>query len=110
MTFRSHKLVIQQLDNATFINHEDIQYLKADNNYTDIVTIEKSVTASKTIKYFESQLPTPPFYRCHQSYLVNIQFLSEYDKKDQAITMKNGTQIPLSKNRKAGLFELISEW
>lgn len=105
--YTSNRLLIHQLNNVIFINHDDILYLKADNNYTGIITAKRKVVASKTIKFFEGQLPSSKFYRCHQSYIVNLDYMTEYSKSDQTIVMKDGTMIPLSKNKKEGLFKLL---
>ncbi|MDA9773477.1 LytTR family DNA-binding domain-containing protein [Saprospiraceae bacterium] len=106
--YSTSRLVIHQLNNVVVMDHKDILYLKADNNYTEIYTEEKKVTASKTIKNFENQLPTPPFYRCHQSYVVNLDYMTEFSKSDQCIIMKGGKMIPLSKNKKEGLFKMLT--
>lgn len=59
-----------------FVNLQDILYLKADNNTTDIQLCNGSkVSAFKTLKHFEDTLPFY-FLRIHKSYIVNINHVS----------------------------------
>lgn len=103
----SNKLVINQVGNALFLKHADIIYLKSDNTYTDIVCRDRTVTASKTIKHFEGILPSPPFYRCHQSYIIHIDYITEYNRSEHTAILSNGQSVPISKNKKEGLFKLL---
>jgi DNA-binding LytR/AlgR family response regulator len=59
-----------------FVTLQDILYLKADNNTTDIHLCNgKTVSAYKTLKHFENSLPFY-FLRIHKSFVVNINYVS----------------------------------
>jgi DNA-binding LytR/AlgR family response regulator len=51
---------------------------------------------------FETQLPHPPFYRCHKSYLVNLAQVASLDKEDRMFVMKEGDNVYI---RRASIFE-----
>ena len=51
---------------------------------------------------FEEQLPHPPFYRCHKSYLVNLAQVASLDKEDRMFIMKEGDNVYI---RRASIFE-----
>lgn len=54
-----------------FLNPDEILYLKADSNTTDIILASgKTVPAFKTLKTFEKNLPKN-FLRIHNSYIIN---------------------------------------
>lgn len=102
-------LTIQLQDKTLFLQPAEICYLKADSNYTDIYMMNKTrYTTSKTIKYFQSQLSGHHFFRPHQSFLVNTSYIQEYLKSDHSVCLKDGTTIPVSKNKKDDLLKFLS--
>ena len=69
-------ICIKSYSDYQFVALQDIAYLKADNNTTDIqMDNGKTVNAYKTLKHFESTLPFY-FLRIHKSYIVNINHVS----------------------------------
>jgi two-component system, LytTR family, response regulator len=58
-----------------------------------------------TMKSFENELPKNQFIRVHKSYIVNINKIVKYDSKSLDI---GKTKIPLSRNRKEDLREIIA--
>lgn len=72
---KESKIVIKSNSDYNFVKIDEIIYLKADNNTTDFyLNNGKIITAYKTLKFFESQLPFT-FLRIHNSYIVNINFV-----------------------------------
>ncbi|NNL92212.1 MAG: LytTR family transcriptional regulator, partial [Saprospiraceae bacterium] len=104
------KLVVQLQSKTLFLEITEIVYLEADSNYTTIYLLDgqKHLT-SKTIKYFEEKLSHHNFFRPHQSYLINAEFIKEYDKSDSKIILSNKKSIPVSKNKKDGLLAVLSK-
>nr|WP_314897230.1 LytTR family transcriptional regulator DNA-binding domain-containing protein [uncultured Flavobacterium sp.] len=69
-------ICIKSYSDYQFVSLQDIAYLKADNNTTDIQLYNgKIVNAYKTLKHFEDTLPFY-FLRIHKSYIVNINHVS----------------------------------
>ncbi len=102
------KLAVQLHDKTLFINYEDIVYLEAESNYTHIHQTNGSTQmTSKTIKFYQEQLAANGFYRVHQSYLVSVDKIAEYLKADHSIMLNSGKIIPVSKNRKDGLMNIL---
>ena len=70
------QICIKSYTDYQFVNLNDIIYLKADNNTTDIkLNNSKTVNAYKTLKHFENTLPFY-FLRIHKSYIVNVNHVS----------------------------------
>lgn len=64
-------LCLKSYSDYHFIKIDDINYLRADNNTTDIyLKSGKKITALKTLKCFEDCLPKK-FIRIHNSYIIN---------------------------------------
>lgn len=81
---------------------EDIIYIKAEGNYATLVlTNERKIFASKTLKHFSTRLNTRTFLRTHQSYLINILH-SEGVRLTETmeVLMNNGVFIPVSRSKK----------
>ncbi|MES2545695.1 MAG: LytTR family transcriptional regulator DNA-binding domain-containing protein [Bacteroidota bacterium] len=72
----STTICIKSYSDYQFVALQDIVFLKADNNTTDIKLFNnKTVNAYKTLKHFEDTLPFY-FLRIHKSYIVNINHVS----------------------------------
>jgi len=64
--------------------------------------------ASKTLKYFESNLPASQFYRVHKSYLVNLHHIKKYLKHDGGeLVMSDNKRLPVSRNHREKILKLI---
>jgi DNA-binding LytR/AlgR family response regulator len=54
-----------------------------------------------TLDEVEQQLGGRPFYRCHQSYIVNTNHIGKLGAND--VIMKNGHAVPMRKNGRDGI-------
>ncbi len=92
-----------------YIDSNDICYLQADNNSTDIyLNTGEVVTAFKTLKHFEGVL-SAPFARIHNSYIINRNYISRIHTGNALCYIKNTTvKIPFSKSYKGNIDSIIS--
>lgn len=106
-----NKLAIPVFDGVEIVDIKDIVYCKSESNYTSFIFDDgKRLVASKTLKFFDSNLPANPFYRVHKSYLINLNHVSKYLKRDGGeIVMANGDVLPVSRNSKDDLLKLIQK-
>jgi two-component system LytT family response regulator len=74
----------------------------ASDNYTHLfLNDRRKITASKTLKDFESMLEDYQFVRIHQSHLVNLEHIRKYIKTDGgSVIMENGDILPVSRAKK----------
>ncbi|MGI9545919.1 MAG: LytR/AlgR family response regulator transcription factor [Flavobacteriaceae bacterium] len=75
----------------------DIQFIKADNVYLEVNTIDKKFLVRSPLKDYLTKLPRNKFYRAHKSYIVNVDHIDAVNSKD---IMINNTLIPISKDFK----------
>lgn len=80
------------------LRKSDIIYLKADSNYCDIHTIQKTIVTSYTLKKCEKILGGMPFLRVHRSYLINANKISNLSGAYIHLITKE--RIPIGKNYK----------
>ena len=79
------------------IQFEDIQFIKADNVYLEVNTIDKKFLVRSPLKDYLEKLPANKFYRAHKSYIVNVDHIEAINSKD---IMINNNLIPISKEFK----------
>ena len=94
----------------TLIHSDEISHLRAENNYTWIYCINGDKhLVSRQIKKLVEILPQQSFYRTHKSYVINIRHSERY-KRGQGgeIILKDGSEIPVARNRKSGLMSLLN--
>lgn len=84
---------------------DQILYLEADRNYTNVVTEDSRYLLSSTLKHMEETLPHNAFLRVHRSFIVNVSKLDAIADAHLEIKRK---VIPLSKTYKDSLFHLIN--
>ncbi|MBK6937088.1 MAG: response regulator transcription factor [Chitinophagaceae bacterium] len=103
----THKIALPVDDAMQFMEPDDIIRCESDSNYTHIFLANgKKITMAKTLKEVEENITGTPFFRIHQSHLVNMNHISKYIKGDNAyVIMKDGTQIGISRNKKEAFLE-----
>lgn len=62
------------------INHDDILFIKSDNNYIDIQGINNKYTIRHSLEKFLEELNNTNFVRVHRSYIINKSKVSKQTK------------------------------
>jgi two-component system, LytTR family, response regulator len=102
------RLAIPTSEGMQFININDIIYLEASINYTNIYLIKQKFLVSKNLKEFEDLLPPNIFLRIHHSYIVNKNFVEKYIRGDGGqVVLQNGVSLDVSKRKKADFLQAI---
>ena len=100
-------ICIKSYSDYQFVNLDEVVYLKADNNTTDLQLINgKVVNAYKTLKHFENALPFY-FLRIHKSYLVNINHVSRIHFSKSKCYINYNQVIPFSLTYRANIEAII---
>ena len=82
------KLFVKQNYRFQKIKIADIQFIKADSHYTDIVLKNKKITLRMSLQNILDRLKSEDLIRVHRSYAINIQSMDEF----------NDTEIIIEKN------------
>ena len=93
---------IHHKDHIEIVKLEDIIQLESIGGCTQIHIIpDKMYTSSKSLKFYEKQLPPHIFLRTHNSYIVNIHHIVKYLKgRYGTLLMINDIEIPISLPKK----------
>jgi two-component system LytT family response regulator len=104
-----NKIAIPTHEGMQFIKVNDIIYLEAHINYTHIFLNENlRYIVSRTIKDFEEILPTETFFRIHNSYIINKDYLEKYIRGEGGqVVLSNGTVLDVAKRKKAEFLKTI---
>ena len=76
------------------IKYDDIHFIKADNVYLEVNTIDKKFLVRSALKDYLDKLPSNNFYRAHKSYIINLSHIQAVNSKD---IMIKDELIPISK-------------
>lgn len=102
---QNKKILIKDFDKEIFVKHKDIISIEAQNVNVNIKTMDNSYVIRKSLQQMEEELKGTMFYKSHRSYLINLGYVADYNNK--LITMENGEQIPLSRNKLTELKEAL---
>jgi two-component system LytT family response regulator len=99
---KSLRLALPSGRSMDFVDASEIIYCNADSNYTHIILSEgRKYTLSKTLKDVEQMLAPLDFFRVHQSFLINFNYMRKYLRDDGGyVVMSDGKTIPIAKRRK----------
>ncbi len=103
------KIAFPTFEGIEFVNLKDILYCQSDNNYTDVHMVDGShLLISKTLRYVEEMLCDFHFYRVHNSFIVNLNYVKRYVKGDGGyLVLENGKDITVSRSKKAELLKMF---
>jgi DNA-binding LytR/AlgR family response regulator len=103
-------ICVKSYGDYRYIESQDVLYFEADNNSTDIhLNNGEMITAFKTLKHFETVLPSHQFLRIHNSYIINVNQVSRIHTGNTVCYIKNSTtKLPFSKSYKENVDLIIS--
>ncbi|WP_194716600.1 LytR/AlgR family response regulator transcription factor, partial [Mesonia oceanica] len=78
--------------------------------YTEFyLTDGTTLVSCKNIGDYEKLLPSNVFFRIHKTYIVNLNTITEIDKKQGHVCkLKNGQSLPISKRKYLELVKFLN--
>ena len=105
------KLFLKCHDGLITLQLSDIIYIQTENKLLILHTIHGDVQSSQRMSELEKRLSKKQFFRCHNSYMVNFDYV-EGVKKD-SVLIKDKVQklktIPISKYKKEEFMRALFE-
>lgn len=88
------------------VNYDDILYIEGLKNYVSMFTSVQRMVTYQTLRELETQLPQPPFYRVHKSYIISVDKIRMVDGNQVYI----GEQpIPIGETYRDSFLKMIGE-
>jgi two-component system LytT family response regulator len=86
---------------------KDISHLEAISNYTMFYFNNgKKLLVSRTMKDFLAKLDAELFVRVHKSFAINLNYLIQFDVKEEMfVQLKDGKKISVSRRKKKEFLE-----
>ena len=108
---RVDRITLKTSEQLHLVNIADIIYVEAYSNYsTFYLENDKKLLVLKSLREFEETLVDKGFFRIHKSFLVNVNKMNHFDKKDGGfVIMSNGTEIPVASRKREMLLALFEE-
>ena len=103
----SKTLFIKNVNGCRYVDLDTIYYCEVINRKIYLYTQNGVIDYYCKIGDIEKQLDYR-FFKCHRSYLVNLDYLAEYTNGQ--ITLKNGTQIPVARLRQQDLTAAMMQY
>lgn len=102
--------VIHQNDRCITIDYNDIICFETSANIHKVLLHAKKrvIEFSGQLKEVEKQLDYR-FYRCHRSYIINRDNITEVDFTTLTVSMNNGETVPVSVRLKKGLKKMMQK-
>ena len=85
-----------------------IRYVEAAAHYCLFNQGRNSIRLRFSIDEAEKQLPSPPFVRCHRSYIVNLGAVTGMTYT--TVTLRGGVTLPLGRTCVRSLREALEKW
>lgn len=95
-----------RINSKTVINESDINYVKKDGMKTVFCTNAKNLEAYGSFSQISSKLPDN-FIRCHKSYIVNVNHISNFNMKNNTILLDNNEICPIGAKYKNNFLEVL---
>jgi two-component system, LytTR family, response regulator len=96
------RISVPTVSGLSFIDVSDIIRCQSDINYTTIFLKDKQkLIVAKTLKEFENLLSGYNFFRVHNSHLINLTYIKNYNKgKGGYVSLSDNSVIEVSTRRK----------
>ena len=94
-----------------FVEVNEILYCESDGSYVSVFISgqTKPLVVSRSLREIEELLNNPAlFFRCHNSYLVNLRHIKKIIRAESAeLIMRNDRSIPVARSKKQELMQVV---
>lgn len=90
-------VLVEENNQIVKLKEKNIVYAESSSHSTLLYTSDKIFRSNKGISYYEKELSTDLFYRCHRCYLINILKIESISKSQ--VELENNIIIPISRGK-----------
>jgi two-component system LytT family response regulator len=98
-------------DGLVFTPTKDIVRIESYGNFAYVfLTSGERILVSLNLRVLEETLSSPPFFRSHQSHILNTAFVKKYIKEDGGYAvMQDGAQVPIARRKKEAFLAALQD-
>lgn len=107
---QNNRIVVKTGNKVKIIPIHEIQYLEANDDFVKVITAEGSYLKNKTLSFYEQTLDSQTFVRVHRSFILHVGQITKiepYQKESHLAILRDGKQVPVSKNGYSKLKEIL---
>lgn len=106
------KIVLKDMNAVYVVSVSSIIRCEASDNYTTFyLTDQVPIIVSRPLKEYDELLTPLKFFRAHQSHLINLHHLKQFNKREGgSIKMKDGSEVPVSSRKREALLQELSKF
>jgi len=86
------------------VNYADIRYIEGLKNYVSIYTTKERIITYQRLADLQEELPSPPFFRIHKSYIVSLHHINRIEGNSVSI---DGQYLSISESYREGFYRWI---
>jgi len=103
-SFQTNKIFVKKNQDLVALQSEDIVYIEAYDNYSNVFTSDDKYLVSHTLKKIEDKLSEKGFLRIHKSYLINFE---KIDTISEGMVFLGDYKLPIGKAYRSQLQEFL---
>jgi DNA-binding LytR/AlgR family response regulator len=90
------------------VPYSHILYIESRNKYCHVFTQEREYAILAKLSGLEEQLDDPRFLRCHQSFIVNMDYIEKLGEHD--FILKSNTLVPIRRRNRGAVITEYEEY
>jgi DNA-binding LytR/AlgR family response regulator len=97
--------------NLQLLDMEEISHVHANGEVSKVfLRTKEEITSVKGLNYYENFLHHhPDFFRVHKQTFVQVKEISEFNRKDNLLIMRNGDRVACSRRMGKDLYQYLTQ-
>ena len=93
-------------DKSHIINESEILFIKSEHVYSNLLLkSKKRIVTRKPLSHFVQKIRSSYLIQCHRSFIVNINFITSWNKN--SLVLISGEKIPISRSKQANVLKIL---
>lgn len=104
------KIIVRTSESIYLLQVNQVLGCESSGNYTIIYLDDgRKIVVSNTLREYEELLIDYGFFRVHKSFLINLKFISRFDKAEGGcVILENHMKIPVASRKREQLLEMFN--
>jgi two-component system LytT family response regulator len=106
------RILIKETKKIFFVKTNEVYWFEASGDYVTVHLEKKSHLINQSLNSLETHLNSSDFVRIHRSYIVNVNYIAEFEphfNSEYFITLKNNARLKLSRTYRDRLGFLFTD-